>query len=189
MMRFLFVLMLLAAAGTARGQDRAQDRAHDEMTQAIYASIQNDIRREFAVVMDRVSRAESTDPTANLQKLRNMWGMLYYNRAAMFAICAAEAEQYRAPGAPRVPARNNLFLNTCMEEKAGRLTKCTNMVSYARTFFPDRIDRCGEAVRLREQEQLLPPYEFLKFAEPKLYDFARYNVCLMTNEATSPAAR
>jgi hypothetical protein len=185
MMRFFFVLILLAAAGTARGQDRAPD----EMTQAVYASVQNDIRREFDTVMERVGRAEATDPTANFQRIRRMWGMLYYNRAAMFAICAAEAEQYRAPGAPRVPARNNLFLNTCMEEKAGGLNKFTNLFSYASTFFPGRIDRCGEAVRLREQEQLLPAYEFLQFAEPKLYDFARYNACLMTNEATSPAAR
>lgn len=184
-MRALIVLMLLAVSVAARAQTMDQG----EIAQAAYASIQNDIRREFETVMERLGRVESNDPTARLEKVRQMWGILYYNRAAMFSICVADAEQYRAPGAPRVPARNNLFLNTCMEEKAGGLTKFTNMFSYASTFFPDRIDRCGEAVRLREQEQLLPPYEFLKFAEPKLYDFERYNVCLMTNEVTSPAAR
>jgi hypothetical protein len=185
MIRALMVLMLLAASVAAQAQSRNQG----ETAQAVYASIQNDIRREFDAVMDRVGRVETNDPTMRLENIRQMWGMLYYNRAAMFAICAAEAEQYRSPGAPRVSARNNLFLNTCMEEKAGRLNKFTNLFSYASTFFPDRIDRCGEAVRLREQEQLLPAYEFLQFAEPKLYDFARYNACLMTNEATSPAAR
>lgn len=185
MIRALIVLMLAAASVAAQAQSRDQSQT----AQAVYLSIQNDIRREFDAVMDRVGRAETNDPTLRLEKIRQMWGMLYYNKAAIFAICAAEAEEYRAPGAPRVPSRNNLFLNTCMEEKAGGLTKFNNMNSYASIFFPDRIERCGEAVRLRDQEQLLPPYEFLKFAEPKLYDFARYNTCLMTNEATSPAAR
>ena len=183
MIRALIVFLLLAASGPAQAQTR------DETAQAVYASIADNIRREFDAKMDLVGRVESTDPTARFEKIRQMWTMLYYNRAAVFAICAADAEQYRSPGAPRVAARNNLFLNTCLEEKIGGLSKFGNLYSYASTFFPDRIDRCGEAVRLRDEEQLLPAYEFLKFAEPKLYDFKRYNICLMTNEATSPAAR
>ena len=101
----------------------------------------------------------------------------------------AEAERLRSPGAPRVAAQDNLMLTSCIEDKLGRLTRFTDRVSYAGLFFPDRIDRCGEAVRLRDQEKVLPAYEFLRYAEPKLYDFARYNLCLMKNEATSPAAR
>lgn len=183
MIRALTVLLLLAASGAAQAQSR------DETAQAIYASIEHNIRSEYGAQMDRVSRAEAAYPTMNLQRVRQMWAMLYYNRAAMFSICAADADQYRTPGAPRVAAHDNLFLNTCVEEKVKGLTRFGNIYSYASTFFPDRIDRCGEGVRLRDQEKLLPPYEFLQFAEPKLYDFARYNGCLMKNEATSPAAR
>ena len=61
--------------------------------------------------------------------------------------------------------------------------------SYALIFFPDRIERCGEASRLRDQETLFPPYGFLQLAEPRLYDFTRYNACLMRPDATSPAAQ
>ena len=118
-----------------------------------------------------------------------MWGMIFYNRAVMISTCMAEAERLRSPGAPRVAAQDNLMLTSCIEDKLGRLTRFTDRVSYAGLFFPDRIDRCGEAVRLRDQEKVLPAYEFLRYAEPKLYDFARYNLCLMKNEATSPAAR
>ena len=32
---------------------------------------------------------------------------------------------------------------------------------------------------LPEREQVLRPYAFLLLDEPKLYDFARYNECLM----------
>ncbi len=37
-----------------------------------------------------------------------------------------------------------------------------NALSYASIFFPERIEPCGEASRLREQEKLFPPYEFLQ---------------------------
>ena len=48
-------------------------------------------------------------------------------------------------------------------------------------FFPARIEPCGEQSRLPEREKILAPYEFLQLDEPKLYDFARYNECLMTH--------
>ena len=34
--------------------------------------------------------------------------------------------------------------------------------------------------RLPEQEKTIAPYAFLQIDEPKLYDFPRYNECLMT---------
>jgi hypothetical protein len=189
MIRTLMVLVLLASAGMAHGQGHGEDPGPDEVTLGIYASIENDIHREYDTVMDRVGRAELDGPAGPFEKIRQVWTMIFYNRAVLFSNCAAEAEQYRSPGAPRVPARNNLFLTTCVEERLGALTRFSNMFSYASTFFPDRIERCGEASRLREQEKLLPPYDFLQSAEPKLYDFPRYNACVMKAEPTSPAAR
>jgi hypothetical protein len=185
MIRILMLLVLLAMAATARGQDRGQD----EVTEGIYASIENDIHREYDAVLGVVSRKEADSPAGRFEKMREIVKLMYYNKAVLFSNCAAEAEQYRSPAAPRVPAGQNLVLTTCVEEKLGQLNKFSNMLGYATTFFPDRIERCGEASRLREQEKLLPPYEFLQLAEPKLYDFARYNACLMKTESTSPAAR
>ncbi len=181
MFRVLIAIVFLAVAGAARGQD--------DMTQAVYGSIENNIRQEFNVVMERIKRSWADHPGVSLVNIHRMWTLIYYNRAVMFSICAAEAEQYRAPGASRVPAQNNLFLNTCVEEKGAGLSRFVNMFSYTSMFFPERSERCGEASRLHEQETLLPPHEFLRFGQPKLYDFARYNSCLMTVEPTSPAAR
>ena len=189
MTRALIVLMLLALTAAARAQERGQDRARAEATQGVYASIENNIRREYEQIMSRVNRAQSDEPAVRFEKIRQMWTLTLYNKAALFANCASEAEQYRSPGAPRVSAENNLFLTTCVEESLRALTKFTNMYSYANIFFPDRIESCGEASRLREREQLLPPYEFLQPSAPKLYDFPRYNVCLMSTEPISPAAR
>ena len=189
MIRLLIVAMVLAAAGTAHGQFLGRERGPGEAAQGIYGSIENDIRREYQAAMERIDSAEPGGPAGRVQAIRQMWTMSFYNRAVLFSNCAAEAEQYRSPGAPRVAARNNLFLTTCFEQRLGALTKFTNLFNYARTFFPDRIERCGEASRLREQEKLLPPYDFLQFSEPKLYDFPRYNACLMTAEPTSPEAR
>lgn len=157
--------------------------------QAVYVSIESNIRREYDAVLDAVTRKEADNSTGRFEKMRDVVKMMYYHKAALFSACAAEAEQYRTPSAPRVPASQNLVLNTCLEEKLGELNKFSNMLGYATTFFPDRIEPCGEASRLRDREKLLPAYEFLQLTEPKLYDFMRYNACLMKNEAISPAAR
>lgn len=185
MVRALTVVMLLAACGAASAQTSDEDSA----VQAVYASIENSIHREYDAVLRVVSRKEAETPAGHFEKMRDVVRTMYYNKAAVFSDCAADADQYRAPGAPRVPAEHNLILNTCLEEKLGELNKFSNMLGYATTFFPDRIERCGEASRRHDREKLLPPYEFLQLTEPKLYDFARYNTCLMKNETISPAER
>ena len=106
--------------------------------------------------------------------------MLSYNRAALFAFCGAEAEKDRPPGAPPIPLESNLVLTTCVEIKFGLLQKFSELAAYADFFFPERIESCGEQSRLPEQEKTLAPYAFLQIAGPKLYDFSRYNECLMT---------
>jgi hypothetical protein len=185
MIRVLIALMLLAAGGSASAQTNDRDAA----VQAVYASIENNIRREYDAILRVVSRKEAESPTGHFEKMRDVVRIMYYNKAAVFSDCTAEAEQYRTAGAPRVPASQNLVLGTCLEENLGELNKFSNMLGYATTFFPDRIEPCGEASRLHDREKLLPPYEFLQLTEPKLYDFTRYNSCLMKNEAISPAAR
>ena len=106
--------------------------------------------------------------------------MLSYNRAVLFAFCAAEAEKERGPNALPIPLEQNLPLTTCVEIKVGQLQKFSQLAAYADFFFPERIAPCGEQSRLPEQEKMLAPYAFLQIDEPKLYDFLRYNECLMT---------
>ena len=180
MMRLLALLILAALAGPALGQDR--------LPQDIYASMEGSVRREYDELMQAIARGEG-GPRAGSEKMQQMLKVMYHNKAVLFASCTAEAERVRSPQAPRVPAGQNLMLTTCVEEKFAELNKFSNVRSYALTFFPDRIERCGEASRLRDQEPLFPPYGFLQLAEPRLYDFTRYNACLMRPEPTSPAAR
>jgi hypothetical protein len=181
MKRALALSILLAVVGPAFGQDEA--------VQSIYASMEGNVRREYEAVLVSIDRSpEAADADAK-ERMRSFLKVVYYNKAVLFARCAAEAEQQRSPGARRVPAEHNLILTTCVEEKMAELNKFTNVRSYAGIFFPERIKPCGEASRLREQEKLLPPYAFLKIAEPKLYDFARYSTCVMASKPTSLAAR
>jgi hypothetical protein len=120
-------------------------------------------------------------PVSRLAPIKERMKMLTYNRAALFAFCAAEAEKDRAPGAAPIPLANNLVLTTCVEIKFGQLQKFSELAAYADFFFPERIASCGEQSRLPEQEKKLVPYAFLQIDEPKLYDFPRYNECLMTH--------
>jgi hypothetical protein len=170
-------LTLLAGFGQARAQDRAEA---DDLVRGIYAGMEDNVRREYAALLAAVERGETGGPGANYEKTREMIKTIYYNKAALFAFCAADAEQAHSAGAERVPAERNLALTTCVEVKFAALNKFANAIGYANIFFPGRIDVCGERARLAAQEKVLPPYGFLQLAEPKLYDFARYNECLMT---------
>jgi hypothetical protein len=73
----------------------------------------------------------------------------------------------------------NLVLTTCVDDKVGQLQKFSQLAAYADFFFPERIEICGEQSRAPEHEQVLRPYGFLMLDDPRLYDFARYNECLM----------
>jgi hypothetical protein len=181
MWRALSVIALLLAAWPVRADDVA--------VQNIYAAMENDVHREYARLQDAIARGATGGPEAESESSQRLLKLMFYNRAALFASCAAEAEENRSSASGRVPAGQNIFLTACVEPKFTELNKFTNLLSYAGVFFPDRIESCGEASRLREREKLLPAYAFLQLAEPKLYDFALYNECLMPANRSSPAAR
>ena len=168
----LTVAIMLAAASPARAQDTT--------VQGIYASLENTIRGEYEALLAGVAREAPDKPSGAIEKTKALMKMFAYNKAVLFATCAAEAERDRSPRADRVPAAMNLVLRTCVEIKIGQLQKFTQRVAYADLFFPERVGPCGERSRLPEQEQVLRPYSFLFLDEPRLYDFARYNECLMT---------
>jgi hypothetical protein len=167
----LAVLLFLAAAVPAWAQD--------ELLQQFYAGEQNSIRAEYESLLSELAGATLGLPSARTEKTKERLKLLSYNKAALFAGCAADTERDRSSISRRVPAENNLLLQTCVETKLGQLNKFSETVAYAEFFFPERIGPCGESSRLREQEKLLRPYDFLFLDEPRLYDFARYNDCLM----------
>jgi hypothetical protein len=170
--RALALTILLSAA--------AQARAQDDLVLRMYAASASGVRGEYEALMADMARGMQGQPPDKIEKTRELLKVLSYNKAALFAGCAAEAEKDRSPAADRVPSAMNLMLRTCVEIKIGQLNKFSQVVAYAEIFFPERISPCGERSRLREQEQMLRPYDFLLLDEAKLYDFARYNECLMT---------
>lgn len=170
MARTLMLLLLLAAAGPALAQD--------DMVQRIYASEENGIRAEYESFLSQLPPAPP-EQSGQADKNKQLLKMISYNKAAMLAFCAVDAEKDRPPNAERVPSEMNLMLRTCAEIKIGQLRKFSETVAYADLFFPERIAPCGERARLRDEEKLLRPYEFLFLDEPRLYDFALYNDCLM----------
>jgi hypothetical protein len=171
----LLFLVLLVPAGPVLAQE--------DILQRTYAAVEQRTHAEYEFAIGGIARQllRSGAPYSKSVPIRERTKMLSYNRAALFAFCAAEAEAERAPGTPRVRFENNLLMTTCVEIKIGQLQKFSQLASYADFFFPERIETCGEQSRLPEREKILPPYAFLQIEEPKLYDFARYNECLMTN--------
>ena len=166
-----FLAAVLFGAGAAGAQDG--------VLQGTYATIENSIRAEYEAMLGALPREAPEEAIGQIEKNRSLLKMFAYNKAALFASCAAEADRERSPRAERVPASQNLMLRTCVEVKFDQLQKFTQRVAYADLFFPERIASCGEQSRLREDEKMLPPYSFLFLDEPRLYDFARYNECLM----------
>jgi hypothetical protein len=169
--RMMMSLLLLSAGG--------QGWAQDDVLQRTYASVENGVRAEYEAVLAQMTQSTQGQPPEQIEKTKQLIKMLSYNKAALFASCADEAEQDHAPSSARVPSAENLVLRTCVEIRIGQLNKFSQIVGYVDLFFPDRIAQCGEKVRLRDLEKALPPFAFLFLDEPRLYDFARYNECLM----------
>jgi hypothetical protein len=176
--RALLLALLILAAGSASAQDNARDSAQDEALQRVYARLEDNVRVDYEALRNQLAMTAMRF-ALNAAKEREELKTLSYNKAVIFAACAVESERDRPPTANRVPAEQNIVLRTCVEIKFNAMEKFSNRLAYAEVFFPERIERCGDDARLRAQEKLLPPYAFLELAEPKLYDFARYNECLM----------
>ena len=181
MKRALIVLLLLAAAGQTRAQDQIKDRADDETVRRAYAAIQPRIQAEYEFHLAGMARQvlRSGTPASRIEVFQRRLKLLAYNRAVLVAYCIADAERDRPPNAPHVPMERNLVLTTCVDDKVGQLQKFSQLAAYADFFFPERIEICGEQSRAPEHEQVLRPYGFLMLDDPRLYDFARYNECLM----------
>ena len=175
MAKALMFFILVAVAGAARAQD-------DTALRAAYAAAESGVRAQYEALLAQMAQAPGQPPEGWAEKTKALMKMLSYNQAATFAFCVAESERDHSPAAPRVPSAENIVLRTCVEIKMTQLNKFSERVGYAEMFFPERIGRCGEASRLRDQETVLKPYEFLFLDEPKLYDFGRYNECLMKQE-------
>jgi hypothetical protein len=171
--RALAILIMLAAAGQARAQD--------DMLLRAYAAVEPRLRAEFEFQMQGIEQ-QVLSAGAMFDKIaffQDRLKMLSYNRAVLIAHCIADAQRDRPPTAAPVPMERNLVLTTCVDSKVGPLQKFSDRAAYADFFFPERIQTCGELARLPGQEQVLKPYAFLLLDEPRLYDFPRYNECLM----------
>lgn len=185
--RVSIFLVLLASVAPARAQNDALHRA--------YEAVKERTLTEYEFNMAGITR-QMLSQGASVSKIipvRERMKMLSYNRAVILAECAAESEKDRPPNSPPLPPQWNLVLTTCVEVKLGQLQRFSQLAAYADFFFPERIPACGEKSLLPDQEKMPPPYEFLEIKEPKLYDFPRYNECLMTRAdgrdgAVSPAS-
>jgi hypothetical protein len=171
--------------------------AQDDFAKEIYAEIGNSVRAEYETMLAAIARDSLTNPprdevsriqrAGELEKEKRRVKLLTYNKAALFAGCAAEAARAREPGMPRLRGDQDPVLRACLEFKFDQLRKFANISSYAELFFPQRIAPCEQNTHLPEVEKALPPYEFLEMNEPRIYDLERYIDCVMTPPA-SPAA-
>jgi hypothetical protein len=161
--------MLLAAPAVARAEEPVDGPA----VQTVYAAIEPRIRAEYEFHLRGVARQVlgSGAPASKIELFQKRLKVLTYNRATLIATCVADAVP--------VPWEQNLMLTTCVNEKTNQVQKFSQLSAYADFFFPERIEQCGEQVRLPDREQMLQPYAFLMLDQPKLYDFERYNECLM----------
>jgi hypothetical protein len=172
----LTCLMLFAAPAAAGAEP--EDAA---AVQTVYQAIAPRIYAEYDFHMRGIAQQVlgSGAPASKIETFQHRLKLLTYNRAALIATCVAEAERDRPATAVPVPWDQNLMLTTCVAEKTNQVQKFSQLSAYADFFFPERIEQCGEQARLPDREQMLKPYDFLMLDQPKLYDFERYNECLM----------
>jgi hypothetical protein len=134
-MRTFWLLMLLSAAAPACAEERM---THDDLVRIIYNGMADSVRDQYDSALLNVPKFNSGESAAKVQGLRQSLKILFYNKAALFAFCAADAEGGRPPDAPRVPARENPALTKCVEQSFAALSDFTNKLNYAGVFFSRR---------------------------------------------------
>ena len=171
------LLILLAPILPSHAQ-----QVDEEALQRAYRALEPRMRAEYEHHLRGIAEQvlSSGAPASKIEFFQQRLKLLTHNRAAIVAYCIAETEQDRPPTATPVPLSQNLVLITCVEEKVGQLQKFQDRSAFADLFFPERVEACGERARLPEREKVLKPYSFLTLDQSKLYDFGRYNACLMT---------
>ena len=123
----LLSLLSIGASGLVHAQN--------EMLQTIYARLADSVRADYEALRAQLSHTamQFALPAA---KEREELKMLSYNKAVLFAGCAAESEQDSAPTTRRVPSADNLMLRTCVEIKFFEMEKFSNRLATPRCFFP-----------------------------------------------------
>ncbi|MBM3531322.1 MAG: hypothetical protein FJX62_24880 [Alphaproteobacteria bacterium] len=156
--------------------------ALDDEVRKAYASVEPSIRVEFHNAMAGLARDAAVRPPADIESATNILKFISYNKAAIFAYCFAETRRDHPPKNPRGRSEANIFLTTCVDGQFAELRRYTGVRPYVMTFFPERVMACEQQARLQSREALLRPYDFLALDRPRLYDFAKFNRCLMASE-------
>ena len=159
-------MLLVLAASFARAQE--------DFAKSVYTEIENSIRNEYEGMIGSIMRNSMAQPPKDedeqatraqqIEREKARVKLLTYNKAALFAFCAADADRARGPGAPPVRSEQNLFLRTCVELKFDQMRKFANISSYAGLFFPDRIAPCGSARACPSGRRYCRPTTFWRLA-------------------------
>jgi hypothetical protein len=186
LIRTVLTLLLLAAAtmlgAQMRAQERHQEQTYEDPVRAAYTSVEKSIRVEFDNAMAGLARDAAVRPAREIESARDILKFISYNKAAIFAYCFAETRRDHPPKNSRSRSESNIFLTTCVEGGFADLRRYTSVRAYVLTFFPERVPLCEQQSRLQSREAVLAPYEFLGLEEPRLYNFAEFNRCLMAGE-------
>jgi hypothetical protein len=181
MRKVLLIAFLLIVSGPSEAQTSSADA--DAMERAIYDAIADVVRAEFEQQMAMLARTAPPRSPEGDAKAQDIIKFIAYNKAAIYVHCVVESQRDRDPGNYRVGQRLQRLADLCLGERITELQRFTQLIEFVGLFGADRIPDCERKARLPDREQVLPPYEFLVLSDPRLYNFAVFNRCLMPGNA------
>lgn len=154
------------------GQLHADDEA--DRNELVYKSIESTIRGEFDEAMRVLEQKgkEKGSTSVQLEDARGGIKVMMYNKAYNYYLCLKEGLKNGNP--------SEASLSECYRPRNLEIAKfVTKMIDYEPLVGVEVFKRCGLGARLFDAEFEFKPYSFLDHPEAKLYDYEKYNQCII----------
>lgn len=165
---------LIALLGTLRPSQSADA---DLVKKAAYQTVEAFIRNLFNDMMRTLEaklKEKKVEPTSSqASDAREGLKLMLYNKAYNHYVCTLA--EFRKDEAQRSEAS----LSACAEHRNKQAIKFTRMLDYAPVIGASEFRRCGLQSRLFDAELEFKPYPFLEGEGMELYDYEKYNRCIL----------
>jgi hypothetical protein len=165
--RSMVLVVLISVAITAHAQDQKVDKPKPSEI-GFYQSLEPAFKNEFNAKRKNIAQIVShsyVSPAAQDFLIDNL-KMLIYNELNIRVGCLSDVgSQHQSKSSAEIEAQSqtNEQINDCIENGLRPLKTFGSLLLQYGGSFPENVwMRCELKARLREREQLLPPYDSLK---------------------------
>jgi hypothetical protein len=141
-----------------------------KVKQVLRAEMERDSQKEFEEMKKEAwKRSKDQNPSVEVRNMAdNFMKMIFYNRKYNEYLCVTTT----------LTGDTEVFAQ-CINGRSAQIAKFIKMADYIPSLDPPKANRCEVLSRMFEAEFEFPPFDYLKGERINLFDFEKFNECLM----------